>query len=590
MARKTRKRDAKPARLIAYDLETTRIAVGTPAPLYVTLYCDEYSYASPIKNLEHLRDILLQVFLTPENLGRSFVAWNGNRFDAYFIAAALIRVPDLVIFPYMTKSKALRGLRIVRAADRDKRNAPAWQFLCGIAMTGLVGTTLEKFVANFAPAFPKLTGAIDFEREQFDHTNPTHCDYAMRDSEGLYHAINRAQQIMLETFNQPLAVTMGGACIKILQAHMPESVTVDAMTADQRDVFTRFATRGGFCYCARRYSGPVWKYDLNQAYAAAMREAALPKGSALHTKGPPPANVRCYVARITATHTHNAIPFYYRSADEFGRIRARFDTREIRETWLTSIEIDQLRAEGWTLTIYESHAWAGHFNLADYVNRLETLRTTCDGGPSGPIGTMVKATGNHSFGKTLEVIEPIQFILAPECPDDALPYYGDGADPIEHVYYRIDTDRRPKDYHHPQIGAWITAHARMVVRRAALLSPDTWLYADTDCVIFSSDVTHLLDIDAKRYGAWKIEEQGALYQIIAKKVYTEVRFDDAKPKRSAKGLNVKRLTADNFTDWLDGTPPVQDQIQINNFLSVMHGAEMYRQQTRTGTSVERATT
>ena len=125
----------------------------------------------------------------------------------------------------------------------------------------------------------------------------------------------------------------------------------------------------------------------------------------------------------------------------------------------------------------------------------------------------------------------------------------------------------------------------MVVRRAALLSPDSWLYADTDCVIFSTDVTARLDIDAKRYGAWKIEEQGAHYQIIAKKVYTEVGAPGYL-KRSAKGMNVKRLTSEDFAEWFEGRPPVQDQVQRNNFLKVMQGAEMYRAQTRRGTAVE----
>lgn len=203
---------------------------------------------------------------------------------------------------------------------------------------------------------------------------------------------------------------------------------------------------------------------------------------------------------------------------------------------------------------------------------------------------MVKATGNHSYGKTVENIEPIEYVLACECPDDCLPYYGDDINPIEHIYYRIDDDRKPKAYHQPHIGAWITARVRMVVRRAALLSPDSWLYADTDSVIFARDVSASLDIDPKRYGAWKIEEQGIIYEIIAKKVYAEVSDDPAhKPKRSAKGLNVKRLTSDDFTRWYEGTPPVQDQTQIQNFLAVLHGAEMFRHQKREGTRVERAT-
>lgn len=552
--------------------------------MYLTAYGHGFAFESPITDMASLGRILVTQFLTDENLDTAFVAWNGNRFDAYFIAAALVTNRDFVICPYLTKNKALRGLRIVRAADRDNKKARCWQFLCGIAMTGLVGLNLEKFVANFAPDFPKLTGTIDFEREQFDPTNPKHCAYAMRDSEGLYHAITRAQQIMMETFDAPLSVTMGGVCIRIFQSHIPDGVLIDPPTADLAAILSRFVMRGGFCYINRQYRGPVWKYDINQAYAAAMRECELPRGGALRVVGTMPEGLTTYIVRIRAFNPRGVVPFYYRSLDDKGRLRSRFDATEILDTWITSIEHRQLLAEGWTVETLDCWAWPGAgFKMTEYVDRLETLRTTCEGGPSGPIGTMVKATGNHSYGKTVEQIEPIEYILAAECPNDALPYYGDGSDPIEFIYYRMDIDRKPKDYHQPQLGAFITSHVRMVLRRAALIDPAAWLYADTDCVIFSRDVSADLDIHPKRYGAWKIEEQGARYEIIAKKVYTQI--DVEQPKRSAKGLNVKRLTNEDFSRWYEGTPPVQDQIQINNFLSVMRGAEMYRKQRREGTRV-----
>lgn len=531
--------------------------------------------------MPHLRDILRAQFLTDENRGASFVAWNANRFDTFLAAAALIFERDLVLLPYMTRSKSLRGLRIVRAEDRDKRNALGWEFLCGIAMTGLTGLSLDKFTANFAPEFRKLSGAVDFEREEFDPENPQHVAYAWRDSEGLYHAISRAQSIMLETFDEPLSVTMGAACIKIFSRHVPKGVEVGSLIADLRPIVSNFVMRGGFCYCVKRYRGPVWKYDINQAYAAAMRETTLPAGGALHWNGYPPSGAEVFLAKITAAHPSNKIPFYCRTELD-GRIKTVFAVRDIPETWITSVEYWQLLSEGWQIDCAECWIWTEHFNMREYVDKLERLRTTCDGGPSGPIGTMVKATGNHSYGKTVEQIEPIQFVLAAECPPDCLPYYGDGSDPLEHVYYRLDEDRKPKAYHQPQIGAFITAYVRMVVRRAALLNPAAWLYADTDCVIFSESVTHLLDIDSKRYGAWKVEEDGTELQIIAKKVYNQ----PGKNKRSAKGLHVKKLTDDDFDDWFDGNSPVQEQIQLQNFLNVMRGAEMFRMQKREGTRVD----
>ena len=575
--------------MIAYDFETTRIEKGTPRPLYITAYGEapEYALEMPVRDMQHLHDLIDQQFLIPEFDGVKFVAWYGNGFDCYFVAAALILDPKYTIRPYLTRSNALRGMRVMLTEFMQDdgeylRGAPSWEFLDGQAM---LGVKLSKFLANFAPSHKKLEGVIDFEKETFNAKNPAHREYAMRDSMGLWKAMHKAQQILIERFNQPLAVTMGGACIKIFQANIPRDTCVYTPPMELEDLIRDYAMRGGFCYCVKRYQGPVWKYDLNQAYAAAMREAQLPAGYAIHLSDAATPDAPVYIARVSAYHTTNQIPFYYRTTLG-GRVKALFGIKEIHDTWITSIEVNQLRAEGWTLRILETWVFTEVFTMQEYVDKLETLRTTCEGGPSGPIGTMAKMVGNHSYGKTVEQLEPINYLLAAEAPEGYAPFYGDDSDPLEHIYYRfIAEDKiRPKAYHQPQIGTFITAHVRMVVRRAALLRPDDWLYADTDCVVFSSDVTALLDTDAKRYGAWKVEEEGAHYQIIAKKVYANVD----KGEGHAKGLNVKRLTPKDFDNWFHGDAPIQEQTQRNNFMQVMRGVELYRTQVRSGTCVEKA--
>lgn len=590
-----RKRAAKPARLIAYDIETTRIEPGTPRPLYLTAYSEALglSIATPIRDMRHLRTIIETEFLTDELKGSMFVAWNGNRFDAFFIAVALLDSDEWIIRPYLTRSNTLRGMRVMRKADANVRGAPSWEFVDGIAMLGLVGTPLAKFLANFAPDHAKLVGVIDFEKQEFDAANPAHCEYAMRDSVGLWHGITRAQAILLQRFNEPLRATMGAACIRILKAHIPRGVTVHPLSDEHRAIVRQFVMRGGYCYCVRRYHGPVWKYDLNQAYAAAMREALLPAGRAIELVEPPIGAIP-WIARLTAEHPTNRVPFYYRTVID-GRLKSTFSDRRIDETWLTSIEIDQLKREGWRIRIAQVIAFDAGFNLQEYVDKLEVMRKTCEGGPSGAIGTMIKCVGNHSYGKTLEELDPVEYIFAKDCPDGFEPFYNDSdLLPVEHLWFRPlyrelddgtqETDERAKDYHQPHVGAFITAHVRMVVRRAALIDPTAWVYADTDCVIFNRDVTASLDIDPARYGAWKIEESGTVYRIIAKKVYAE--DSPAPKKRSAKGINPKRLTGEDFERWYEGTPPVQEQTQGNNFVSVMRGAEMYRSQIRRGTAIE----
>lgn len=579
-----RVRDAKHARMIAYDLETTRIAAGTPQPLYITAYSENPQYAleMPIRNMDHLRELIITEFLMPEFMGVKFVAWNGNNFDAYFIAAALLTSDDYIIRPYLNKGNQLRGMRVMMREDLGKpmSSQSNWEFLDGMAMLGMPTTSLEKFLATFAPNYKKLKEAIDFESEEFDATNRKHREYAMRDSVGLWHGMNRAQHILIDAFNQPLTVTVGNACIKIFKAHIPDDKVIYPLTAECEEIVREWVMRGGFCYCVSRYHGPVWKYDLNQAYAAAMREARLPAGNTIHSSRGINQFAIVYIARISATNPRNKVPFYY-CANINGRIRALFGMTEIFETWLTSIEIEQLKREGWKIIVHESFCWDDYFSMKDFVDKLERIRTTCEGGPSGPIGTMIKAVGNNAYGKTVSQAPNESLLLSKQRPSGYAQYFGDQNAPVENVWVTFE-EKTPQDYEQPHVGAFITAHVRMVVRRAALLAPDAWLYADTDCAVFSRDVTALLDTDAKRYGAWKVEAAGVEYKIIAKKVY----YDLAAKKGNAKGLNVKRLTEADYLAWFDGSPPTQTQVQRQNFVKVMAGLEMYRNQTRRGTAIQ----
>jgi hypothetical protein len=102
--------------------------------------------------------------------------------------------------------------------------------------------------------------------------------------------------------------------------------------------------------------------------------------------------------------------------------------------------------------------------------------------------------------------------------------------------------------------------------------------------MFSRDVTAHLDTDPLRYGAWKIEEAGAEYSIIDRKVYVSA---DGR-KKAARGMDVRALTGEHFERWFDGQAPRQDQLQLTNFLDVMRGAEMYVARSRRGHSTEEA--
>ena len=575
---------SKLTRIIAYDLETTSIEKGTPKPLYITACgSDGFWISGEICGLNHLAEILTERFLTDETKGARFVAWNGNKFDVYFVALALLKNPDYILRPYLTSGKNLRGLRIVRRTFDENKNETTgnkgvekveWEFLDGIAMTG-IQKPLKDLLRTFAPGFQKLE-APDFDKENFNPRNAAHVAYAERDSEGLYHALERARAVCVDNFNIDLSATIGNMAIKIFQRHIPQMTECWKPPAKALRVIHEQVMRGGFCFCVKRYRGPVWKYDLNQAYAAAMRDAKLPAGRCIWSQHRNPY-ARSYIARITARNFANRIPFYYR---DMGTGKSVFALQEIGETWLTSIEIEQLEKEGWKVEIAECWFWDSAFAMKGYVDMLEALRIGGGRDPKDAQGEMVKYVGNNSYGKTVERLDGLELLIAAEQPEGFSEYpIDDNETGMNYVWYRF-AQPVMREYHQPQIGAFITAHVRMVVRRAALQSPDAWLYADTDCVVFREPVT--LDVDAGRYGAWKIEEQGTPYTIAAKKVYCS---DDGKTKH-AKGMNVRYLTTEDFEKWYQGVPPRQSQVQRQNFMKVLSGFDMFAEREKVGEIVK----
>lgn len=571
-------RHAHDRRLIAYDLETTRIKEGMPDPLYLTAYGENFKLSIPIMGkdkFQNLCDILEQWILIPEFHRARFVAWNGNAYDGYFVGRALVLSDKWILRPYLTRTKALRGIR-VQAKEavkiRGRMVKLSFEFLDGMAMTGLYGKKLATFLKTFAPAYPKLI--LDFGKETFNPENKDHVKYADRDSEALYHGMKRANTIMTDLTGNGLQPTIGNAAIKFFASKIPDDILCWQPPGGALDALHGSAKRGGYCWVQQQYQGPVWKYDINQAYAAAMRDARLPAHRCVDThawRSDCPGIYRVYFGR----KKQSLIPFYYKTVD---KKLGCFTCGAFVEAWLTSSEIEHLLKDHWQVDIMDGYFWSDTFNMSSMVNELEILRGSDPDGPNGPLGTLVKMIGNNAYGKTLEQLEGVEIVMAKDCPEEYMPY--DITDTLmDHIFFKM-VDQFGKAYHQPQIGIFITAHVRMLVRDAALQKAEAFLYADTDAVVFSEPVTHL-DIDPKRYGAWKQETDGERYIIIGKKIYASL---DTNFKR-AKGIHIKELSRDDFIAWKNGNIPVQRQLHRQNFLKAMAGKPMFQTMDRHGTDV-----
>jgi len=576
--------------LIAYDLETTKIQSGTPRLLYVTAYGEHFKLSMPItgdNRLQTFNTILETHFLIPEHNKAKFVAWNGNNYDAYFIAQALLLSDDWTIQPYMTASKALRGMKVkskYKVKIDGKLRVLQFQFLDGISMTGLQGRSLSAFLKTFAPELPKLSIG-DLETVDFNPNNPDHVKYAERDSEGLYIGMRRVEQIINDLTCErdekgdiikpglPLKPTIGNIAVNYFMQRVPPNVELKRPYGELKTLLHGDVKRGGYCWCQRPYTGPVWKYDINQAYAAAMRDCALPAGTAAKTAKYIEGQPGIYSVRLSRKIPAK-VPFYYKTKHE-GRFT---DGTDPVGCWLTSIEIDHLKKDGWKVETGSGWLWESSFNFAAVVDDLERLRSTDSEGPSGPLGTMVKAIGNNAYGKTLERLNGEELVLAKECPEGFNLY-----DPFNDEHAGIFCRSRPafdKPYHLPQVGVFVTAHVRCLIRSTALLAPDHFLYADTDCAVFSCPVD--LPIHKTHYGDWKIEAENEFYIIVGKKIYF-----GADGATKAKGLQTRKLSRSDYEKWLLEQPE-QEQIQRQNFLKFLQGDGMFKRQSRKGTDVTKS--
>lgn len=588
---KRRDRNFKIKRMVAYDLETTNIKEGTPKVKYITAYDGDRLLSKQVNNIKQLHDCLVKELLKDELSGYRFIAWNANHYDIYFIVMALLEDERFLLRPYLNRKNMMRGLRVIRKLDKPLVGKPYekdengktirwqfsngsirmqrvitesninWEFLDGMAMVTAAPMKLEKFLKIFAPEHMKLTSNIDFSKEEFDSKNKKHIAYAEQDSIGLYHGMLKVESILLKHFNATLQPTIGNLGIKLLTSNLPDDVLCWLPPMEVEDIIRNYVFRGGFVWCAKKYDGKVWKYDLNQAYAAAMRECWLPCGSMVECGDYDPKALAA-IYRVRGKKKNNIIPFYY--TNDTGKRSYGFD--EIEWTWLTSVEVHQLQREKWQLEFEGGYEWLEAFTLPEYVDRLEKLRQSDKDGPSGALGTIVKSIGNSSYGKTVEQLSGMDIVISLKKPD-GYSCFEPETELGSLMWFKI-TSPVPRDYHQPQIGAFITAHVRMVVRRAALKGGKDWLYSDTDCCMFSKPVK--LDIDSSRYGAWKLESAGDLHLIIDKKVYLKRGGE-----KKAKGLNINSLEESDFENWFNGDPPAQAQLQRNSLLKVMAGNEMF---------------
>lgn len=190
---------------------------------------------------------------------------------------------------------------------------------------------------------------------------------------------------------------------------------------------------------------------------------------------------------------------------------------------------------------------------------------------------MIKAIGNHAYGKLAERLTGLDYCAANECPP------GWTTIPNAPNLYMRASEANEAVYHVPYLSAFITAHVRVQVMEAAHSVGSAFLYADTDSVIVEHGAMPNIMIDPKRYGAWKVEAIDAPYCIVGKKIYADMRFMHGV---HCKGLHPGQITQCQMLAWYGGQEPVQEQVQRVSFRRFMAEEAMFQSMTRRGTNVD----
>lgn len=552
--------------ILAYDLEATNITAGeTPRPEYLTVELEPGGevVGIPTPGNASLYEALCRYVLTPENVGKRFVAHNGNRFDEYLVAFAIAENPRYIVTPYYNRMMQIRGMMVTDRYDKRQN----WHFSDSIAITGW-SVGLAQLTTTFAPEYAK--GHIDFDTTTFDARNPEHVEYAINDTRILSRAINNYRG-MIESFTGiPIQNTIGKLAIKYFEKNMPPDVCIWNVP-EPRQYLLDNTRRGGYIYAPHRYRGPLYSADINQSYTFQQRKP-MPCGRCYATHNYKRDRLGIYACTIYYPNRRSVhAPCYCVGTDGKPRM---VTGSEPFTTFLTSPEIEKYREWGWQIDILVGIYWAESFTMTTMSELLERERIRY--GPKSPMGIIIKNVGNNSYGKTAEQHDGIRYFVAKERPDGAYMAYPE--EPSSRLWVTHEQPTRDI-YQKPQIAVFITAHARLQVAEVIERLGEHALYADTDSIKSDRDVREYLDIDDARYGAWKYEGYDNDAIILNKKSYW---FRD---EPCWKGLSVSRLTRDEYVYCYEtGVPPEQVQRQRLSMQRVLRGEPMFREMRRHGST------
>jgi hypothetical protein len=516
-----------------------------------------------------LTAFFLNTLLTEQYASHIIYAHNGFRFD--YKRLSLRRLAEAGFTGKIIKDKAHN----YKSIELEKDGLTWWLQDTAVKFPA----SLKDLLKTFAPHLPK--GDLNFNVETFDVNNSRHTDYAKRDSEGLYFAVERIDALFQDYFgisfhDRPTAPGLSLMAFKAFcKAEKVKYPTVTPATEPEiRDSYYGGQTLALDC----NWHDDVIAIDLHSSYGAAMLNTPMPYGNCI-TYRPfhqgvivdevlYAANVYVPPGVFPSLKSTALIDGKRKKGNIAGYISGKWWGKELNLAKKFGAKIEQItQAWEWTET---------SDILQRFIFKLKKLRDE-KGTPQDKIGKLLQ---NSLYGRFAqgEIEEDTILTLAP--PDSASATYDPESDSIVPFIWTIPHDNSRDRLAPIQWGSWITCLGRCALNEAILIKPEAVLYCDTDSVFMSRAdfpaFEHLLGPD---YGQWGLEEDKSgrfkaygpkAYFTAGKRINKGIPRNRFQQMRDAKAEQLKKEGVE-FTDlYLDNYIATINTVTYVQFKGLHH--------------------
>jgi len=418
---------------------------------------------------------------------------------------------------------------------------------------------LKSLIATFAPHLPKLE--LDFNKVTFDIHNPAHRAYAMRDAEGLMHAMIGYRKVFADLFGCHLGYTSAGSAMKAWRKTIEKPFYCLSRGLEEK---LREAYYGGLVFMTdNNPHNNCQTFDINSSYPASMLDFGVPYGRPVITKrltfdkpgfwhvtveAPDPLLIP-----ILPTHDAQGVTVWPSGT---------FITK------VASCELELALKHG-----YKIHAVHNGILFPEIIKPFDKiighckhLRETND--KESPLSITAKLMQNSLYGKFASKFERKEIFYADPYNEDCADYeLLEGLD----LYTKIVDDQQTLRMVH--WSAWITAQSRVRLLTAAYTGGAAHvLYGDTDSLTVTKDFNTSKISIGSDYGQFKLEKTWALFRAHAPKVYAGV-LSNGECVGKAKGLPRKIMGASEYRNIIDNKPLLIHYESVPSLTSIIKGKE-----------------